>query len=181
MNDLATRANEKLTGSEQREGAPPEPCGASETSGGETVRCSRCGFESVPAGRHCPKCGAFTLQNRCAVTHGLSRFRGGLSTPLDLRQRDATAAAVLADKGGPTEVSAVVRPQVLDFAQAIQLRDAAWAHLAAVGPFTRAGRKRAAVDVYLAASARAQQLAAQIGLSRLARKVPTLDEALDAE
>ncbi len=149
------------------------PCDPAVANGCETVvACSRCGFDKVPIGQaNCPKCGAFPPANQAAETHGLSRLRRGPSTPLDIHARDEQVAVFVQDKGGDAEVSSVQKGQLVDLAQAIQLRDAAWGYIALVGPLTRAGRQRAAVGLYLAASQRVQQLAAQVGLARSAAPV----------
>jgi hypothetical protein len=150
-----------------------------QTDGVDTVPCPQCGVEGKPGG-HCSKCGGFMPANKAAETHGLSRWQGGKSTPLDIQARDEHVKNLLADKGGATECSAVLQPQLVDLAQAIQLRDAAWSFIAVVGPWTRAGRQRPATGLYLAASARAQALAAQVGLGRAPAKVPSLQEYLSA-
>jgi hypothetical protein len=118
--------------------------------------------------------------NRFAETHGLSHLQRGASTPLSLQERDEHVTALLADKGGVDSVSAVLQPQLVDYAQAVRLRDLAWSHIAQIGPLTKAGRRRAATDLYLQASARAQALAAQVGLGRAPAKVPSLQEYLSA-
>ena len=87
--------------------------------------------------------------------------------------------AVLEDLGGRDEVSEVMRQLVEDFSAAVVLRNVAWQHIAAVGPLTKAGRRRAVVDLYLSASARAERLAKQIGTSRKPARVPTLQEYLE--
>src|SRR5258708_21712136 len=139
-----------------------------QTNGTSTVRrCRRCGAETRTGVDRCVGCGSFVVGTQAALVHRLSRLRGGPSTPLDVSAPDAQIADFVAHKGGDTNLPAVLRPQLLDLAQAIQLRDAAWAHIAAVGPLTKAGRQRAATGLYLQASARAQQLAQQVGLARV--------------
>src|SRR5437016_1340358 len=93
------------------------------TNGDATVRCARCGADAKPGG-HCGSCGAFTTANRDAETHGLTRFRSGQSSPLDIRARDEHVRTLVAAKGGEDQVSPVLRPQLVDLAQVIQLRDA---------------------------------------------------------
>jgi hypothetical protein len=39
---------------------------------------------------NCAACGAFLPGNSAALVHGLSRFRDGHPSPLDVRERDAT-------------------------------------------------------------------------------------------
>ena len=134
-----------------------------------------------PAGRDAA--GRFTAGNRigqrfppgnvAALVHGGRRLQLGHETPLDEVRRIDLHDAVLTDLGGRAEVSAVLAELVADFAAAVVLRDVAYAHLAAVGPLTRAGRRRAVVDLYLQASARAERLAAQIGLRRVPKPAPS--------
>ena len=80
--------------------------------------------------------------------------------------------------GGIPEPLIRLAQLVEDFGRAVVLRDLAFDHLAAVGPLSR-GRRRPVVDLYLQASARAEKLAAQIGLKRIERRVPSLTEYLE--
>ncbi len=105
----------------------------------------------------------------------------GRGTPLDRARLVAIRDAVLSDLGGEDEVSEVMRQLVQDFAAAVVLRDLAFAHIASVGPLTKAGRRRAVVALYLEASARAERLAARIGTERRATRVPSLQEYLSSK
>ena len=49
-------------------------------------------------------------------------------------------------------------------------------HLMAVGPTTKAGRRRAAFDMWLAVTGRVERLAQAIGLERRQRSVPSAHE-----
>ena len=54
-------------------------------------------------------------------------------------------------------------------------------YLAANGPLTKAGRRRAVVGLYLEASTRVERLAARIGTDRRAKQVPSLAEVMADE
>ena len=152
------------------------------TDGTDTVRCQRCGWQGDKAGSgkgQCGRCGCFLPTNTAALVHGGRRFRDGMGTPLDEARRAEIVAAVISDLGGEDEISAVLRQLVADFGAACVLRNLAWAHIASVGPLTKAGRQRAVVDLYLKASARVERLAARIGTQRRAAPVPSLQEYLD--
>ena len=136
-----------------------------------------------PAGRFAPGNDLgqrFAPGNVAALVHGGRRLQLGRGTSLDEARRVELRDAVLLDLGGQQECSSVLCELVQDFAAAVLLRDVAYAHLAAVGPLTRAGRRRAVVDLYLQASARAERLASQIGTARRPARVPSLHEYLAA-
>lgn len=120
----------------------------------------------------------FEKGNTAALVHGGRRLQVGSGTVLDEAERVAIRAAVLEDLGGEAEVSAVMLELVSDFSAAVVLRDLCYAHIAAVGPLTQAGRRRAVVGLYLDASARVERLAARIGTGKRARRVPSIAEAL---
>ncbi len=97
---------------------------------------------------------------------------------MDTFHQSEIRAAVLADLGGEEDVSEVTMRLVEDFAFAVALRDLLSAHLAASGPLTKAGKRRAALDAWERASVRCERLAARIGTDRRPRQVPSLAEAL---
>jgi len=139
---------------------------------GDVARCRRCGWEGAldeAPGGACPRCRSFVTGNQRQLAHGLRRLRGGGGSPLDESRRREIAAAVAADLGG--DLSTIAAGLARDLAAATLLREAAFAHVAAVGPFTSSGRRRPAVDLYLAASARAERLSALLGLARRSRAV----------
>ena len=158
------------------------PCNGSGPSGPDLVECGRCewkGDSSDTKGLgHCPRCGCFVRRNEAAVQHGARRLASGRGTPLDRTRMVQIEADVTEDLGGSDAVSGVMSALVADFAFAVVLRDLLAAHLAATGPLTRAGKKKAAYTTWLQASARAEALARQIGTGRKAAKVPSLDEVL---
>ena len=155
------------------------PSESAKTSGTDTVRCSRCGTEAEPTGKgQCEKCGCWLPRNEAALVHGGRRLQLGRGSPLDEARRVELRDAVVEDLGGRDDVSTVLYELVEDFSAVCTLRDVAWQHLAAVGPLTRAGRRRAVVDLYLQSSQRAERLAARIGMERKPARVPSLSEYL---
>ena len=173
MRDLRGLPNDVQTASSSSERGSAVPSDLAGKPGANTVRCS-CGAQVQASGRgQCPRCGRFLAGNEVALVHGVrqlqERQRHGWSSPLDDARRREILGAVLADLGGPEECSTVLREIVADFAAAVVLRDTAFGHLAVVGPLTRAGRRRAVVDLYLQASQRAERLANQIGTSATTR------------
>lgn len=159
------------------------PSAASDTAGGGAVRCRRCGWSGDLAeapGGACPQCRSFLPGNQRQLVHGLRRLRGGGGSPLDESRRREVEAAIAADLGGADELSEIARSLVRDLAAAIVLRDSCHAHLAALGPFTSTGKRRPAVDLYLAVSARCERLGALLGLSRRERYVDPHQRVRDA-
>ena len=116
--------------------------------------------------------------NTGGLVHGARRVELGRETVLDTARRLEIRDAVFRDLGGRDRVSTTLAELVEDFARAVVLRDLAFDHLAAVGPLSR-GRRRAVVDLYLHASARAERLAVRIGLTRRERRVPSLADYLE--
>ncbi len=164
---------------------PNPPSDTAETSGPETVRCrSRsCGWEGDPseAGKgSCPKCGCFLPTNTVALIHGGRSLAARSGTALDPAEYVAIRDAVLDDLGGEAEVSTAMYELVCLFAAACVLCKVMWRHIEATGPLTKVGRKRACVDLYLAASTRADRLAKQIGTDRRAVRA-TLAEVMADE
>jgi len=155
------------------------PSESTETDGLATVRCQRCGREAEAIGKgQCSACGCWLPANEGALTHGGRRLQTGNGSRLDEVNRTSIRDAVLADLGGESEVSTVLYELCEDFAAACVLRNLAWAHIAAVGPLTLKGRRRAVVSLYLEASGRAERLASRIGLERKAPPGPSLTEYL---
>ena len=145
----------------------------------DAVACANCEQDVEPTGKgQCPKCGCWLTGNEAALVHGGRRLQLGEGSPMDEACRVKLRDAVLADLGGRESVSVVMAELVEDFSGACVLRDLVWQHLAAVGPLTKAGRRRAAFDLYLQASQRAERLAARIGTDRVGATVPTITEVL---
>ena len=142
------------------------------------MRCLRCGLEQ-PRTNVCTNCHSFLRGTKSALVHGGRQFVEGNGTALDEARRTEIEVNVLEDLGGTDEVSEVMRSLVADFAGAVVLRDLVFAHLRAKGPLTKAGRRRACTSLYFDASARAERLAKQIGVSRKPARVQSLQEVLE--
>lgn len=141
-----------------------------------TVTCSRCREEIVPEdpGR-CPNCKVFVKGNEAALTHGARRLLEGAGSPLDEARRVELRDTVLADLGGELECSAVLVELVESFAEAVLIRETAWAYMAAVGPMKRGGGTRPVVDLYWQANRRVERLAKRIGTERRSAEVTLSD------
>ena len=120
----------------------------------------------------------FQLGNEHALVHGGRRLELGRETGLIAQRRFEVRDALLVDAGGADEVSTAKRAVVETLSEAIVLRETLWAHLEAVGPLTKAGRRRAAVDLWLAASGRVERLAAAVGLERRAKAVQSATDII---
>ena len=179
-----TAKNETYEGAQDLKSRAPmeqgEPSVPSPTLGPETVRCSRCDHKAEPAGKgRCSACGCWLSGNVGALVHGGRRMRLSGGTALDAAERVAIRDAIIEDIGGESQISTVLREVVRDFAFGVVLRDRLADHLAAVGPLTRRGAKRAAVDLYMTASQRVERLAKLIGTERRAARVPDLREYIE--
>jgi hypothetical protein len=134
----------------------------------ETVRvhCDECGVDVVPAGRGlCPTCGRFLPGNEVALIHGGRR----MATPKERESRRTELRdQVMADLGG--DLPPIIREVAEDFVSACVLRDILNEHLEVVGPLTQRGNRRAAMDMYLATSARIERLSVQLNAYREERR-----------
>lgn len=141
--------------------------------------CGRCGSTAEPdADGRCPVagCRAFRKGNPSRLEHGLSR-RKPQAMPLDAEAYRAIAESIVADLGGLSECTTLQRALVKEAARLIVTSDAAFDWMIETGgPLTHGGRRRPVVDLYLAASARVERLAAQLGLHRRAKPIDPLDE-----
>lgn len=131
-----------------------------ETNGPALGTCTGCGSAEPPdASGRCasPNCRKFRKGNKQAFVHG------GRATPTseDERRREQLLTDVQADP-----LATTLREFERDYAAVSTVRDLLAKHLVAVGPMTEAGRRRAAFDAFLAASARAERLAAAIREAR---------------
>jgi hypothetical protein len=151
---------------------PDAPSAKSPAAGPETVRCS-CGTAVEPSGKgSCPACGRFLPGNVVALIHGGRR----MSLPPERASRRAELRAqVWADLGGT--VPPIIGEVAEDFVSACVLRDQLVEHLEAIGPLTQRGTRRAAMDLYLATSARIERLSVPLGVFRdeVKAKTPTSD------
>ena len=123
--------------------------GDSGAHGDAAVECSRRGWQGHPRGTgkgHCPACGCFLPTIGAALIHGARRLTSGRGTPVDRARMVQIQATVVEDLGGEGAVSVAMATFVDDFAFAVVLRDLLAAHLAAVGPLTKAGKRRAALS-----------------------------------
>jgi len=155
------------------------PGNGSGTCGPATVACGRCGTEAAAGRNHCPACGCFMPSSTVRQVHGAKALASGRGTPVDQARMAAIEQAVTEDLGGADELSEVQRALIADCAFAIVLRDLLSAHLAAVGPLTKAGKRRAALTSWQQASARVEALAGKIGLERRAAPTPSLADYIE--
>lgn len=127
-----------------------------------SVYCSNCEVDVEPAGKGvCPVCKRFLPENIAALTHGGRR----MSLPPERASRRAELRKeVWADLGGI--VPPIIAEVGEDFVSACVLRDQLVEHLEAIGPLTTRGTRRAAMDLYLATSARIERLSAMLGAFR---------------
>lgn len=123
--------------------------------------------------------GRFTTGNRAAVVHGArsARFWNSASGALAALRRQ-----VLSDLGhDANDAPAALSAAVDGLAQAVMLRDSAFARIAeSGGPTTLRGRRRAAFRVWQEAADRVERHARLVGLRRQPKPLPSLQEALDA-
>lgn len=75
-------------------------------------------------------------------------------------------AAVVADLGGPDELSQVASDEIDRYARLHVLHESLWREIEARGVLTAKGRQRAALTALLAVSDRIDRLAARLGLAR---------------
>jgi hypothetical protein len=118
--------------------------------------CASCGDTEAPdANGRCrnPMCGKFRKN------HTVNLIHGGRARPLlaDQQRRDEIFHAVQAD---PSRT--ILAQFEKDYADACVMRDILARYLTTAGPMTEAGRRRAALDAYLAASARTERLSLAI-------------------
>lgn len=132
--------------------------GHNTTSARHQAQCSR---PVLPdSASTCPECGVFQPGNQKALKHGARRRQPAIETTNRRRDiRDDMVRRLGGHSGWyPVELTAALD----DFAFVRVQMEIVVAHLDTVGPFTERGRRRAALDTYLALSQRAERLAAQI-------------------
>lgn len=144
----------------QAEAGPAEPFGA---DGREAAREDRD-----------PSTGRFRPGNRAALVVG--QHSAAFWADVEAVQR-ARRRALLSDRGHTEDDAPQALLDAVDgVVQAVLLRDSAFLHLAASGgPATLRGRRRAAFNVWLAASDRALRYLQLVGLERKARHVDPLE------
>ena len=114
--------------------------------------------EVPPGANRCPSCNVFQPSNTVALKHGNRRQQPtGQAIARRREIRDEWARSL---GGGyfPPELSAALD----DFAFVRVQLDTVATYLETVGTFTERGRRRAALDTYLALSQRAERIGAQI-------------------
>lgn len=179
MTDRGHPLSPDLGNGAEQEAEASTPSGSGRAVGTDTGRtCKRCRTPAEGDENSCQNCGSFLPGNEAAMVHGGRRFELARS-PMDEARRIALRDAVVADLGGEDAVSEVMAALVEDFAFAVVLRDLLAAHLMAVGPLTNRNQKRAAVDAWHRASARAERLATKLGLERKATELPSLTEVIE--
>lgn len=124
--------------------------------------CKKCDADVTPTGKgQCPKCKQFLPGNVGNLIHGGRRM--DLPQPYKSR-RAALKEQVWADLGDA--LPPIMAEVAEDFVSACVLRDQLVEHLEAIGPLTNRGARRAAMDLYLATSARIERLSAMLGAFR---------------
>jgi hypothetical protein len=122
----------------------------------------------------------FTPGNAVAWKHGRRsrRLQAG-----QLPGQDALAATVreyaalvVEELGGPEAVSALKRGLIEDWAKLSLFALTVEQRIEAEGLLTAKGRKRATVDLWLSFLDRRHRVSQQIGLQRIARKLPSLEQ-----
>ena len=136
-----------------------KPSDENPAEGPATLRfCPNCEEDVDPKGKGlCPKCGRFLPGNVVSLKHGARR----LSLPPERASRRAALRAKVWEAlgGNPPPIIAEVAE---DFVSACVLRDQLTDYLEGIGPLTERGTRRAAMDLYLATSARIERLSAQL-------------------
>lgn len=123
--------------------------------------------------------GRFTSQNKSAETHGLHAFQTRGEAPLDvLDQVERFRRALIADQGGPDELSTVRNGYVQHLSGAHGCLLLLATDLQTRGLFTQRGRVRSTFLVYLQTLDRWDRLAQRLGMSRRQRPVPDLESFL---
>lgn len=179
--DLSSDRNQTVTAFEAAEepgpaapAGPAEPFGAVGAEAGTVCRCG-----AGPHHEHAERCAAGHVQ----AGNGLALVVGAHSAAFwsaEAGARRETRLAVIAD-AGHTESDA---PKALaisaeTIAQATLIRDSAYLRMAeAGGPLASSGRVRRAFGAWCAAVDRLERHLRIVGLRRVPRPTPTLDEAL---
>jgi hypothetical protein len=129
---------------------------------------------------HCSK-GHALPGNSLRRTHGADAFRtrGEASLPPDVRLTVAEfKSAVISDRGGPEELSAIEAARIGHLAEVETTLRLLASDLATRGLMTAKGRVRSTFTRWLEALDRWERLAGHIGDGRRARQVPSLSAYL---
>jgi hypothetical protein len=129
-----------------------------------------------------PNAGQFVKGNTAALKHGQYSTRARQAL---LPGQEAQLAALtedrqqlLEDLGGEATVAVTKRDVVRRFCELQVIADTHVSNLVREGVLTGKGRQRAALSAYLNVVDRLNKLAAQLGLERIAKPVPSIDEFL---
>jgi hypothetical protein len=117
--------------------------------------------------------GRFRPGNTAAMTHGLrsARLQQGALLPPGAALPADRERAILADMGGPENVSSVATGLVRRYAHLELIAEWLEGNLLAEGVLTTKGRQRASVATYAAVVDRLTRLGTTLGLERKARRV----------
>src|SRR6185295_13321780 len=138
--------------------------------------CPACG-EMVDVGKkpgHCAVCGGFLRGNTDSLKHGGT---SKVFTPEIDSRRETFRADILEQ----LIVDVIGSELVEDFVSSCLLRDRLSQHLDEVGPLTTRGARRAAMDLYLATSARIERLSVQLAEYRKPKSSATGDPITKVE
>ncbi len=158
---------------DQRAQLVPKPSGATapcltDGAGDRLVACSRCGAQNEPGADRCARCQSFIDGNQAAVTAGLYRRQ----QPIDVvAEAEAFVGAIVADKGGEGELSAIQRRYARELGHLSTILRLLVADIAEQGLLSKNHAPRKVLAAYLDALDRFDRLAQRIGLKREARQL----------
>lgn len=161
------------------EGAKVEPDKPVQTDG---VWCRRCRaiVAPPPDKQRCPRCQCWLPDNRGRETHGGRALQLGRETEDQRSRREEIRDQIRNDLGGAEAAPSAVTKGLVDrLSEALVLAEHCWGVIEASGPLTKAGRRRAVVDLWLQATGTVGRLSSTIGQERRTRQVPSLDEYLN--
>jgi len=162
----------------QRNVQADAPSADAQASGASFIKCLRCDWTGPDVTR-CPRCGRFLPGNEAALVHGGRRLQErGPADVLQQARQDEVRTGLLTDLGDtPSTAKGIVINRLVE---TTLLAEVTWQDIKARGAFTGRGRRRAVVDLYLAASDRAARLAQVLGLERKPKDALTLDAYLQS-
>ncbi|HVL66534.1 MAG TPA: hypothetical protein VM364_04645 [Vicinamibacterales bacterium] len=136
--------------------------------------CRGCRADVQTTGSHCPR-GHFLPANTAALVHG-GRSRqvklGALPQQAEALAMIAThEAQLVADLGGPANVSTVARALIRRFVEVDLITDFVRTNILEQGVFTTKGRTRAAVSLLMQLADRQARLGQVLGIRREARPI----------
>jgi hypothetical protein len=139
-------------------------------------RCSKCGLENLTTAHRCDKCKAMLPGNQVA-----RKFPALAQASPDLRMSaEETVQAVVADKGGIENMTALKRSAARQLGDVLIFLTLFKNHIVAHGLITPTGKPSPAYDKYLAGLDRFLRLAALLGVEREARTVLSPLDYIDA-